>query len=117
MPSPGPQGMPAFGGYAASSFSIEPQAIPALRNSLMEIYHRVETFLRTKRHLLMMQPLGSDPASVETAKRHNANAKSALAAAQGYADQLMNVVHALDQQAERYHVTEAANTAGFQGGQ
>jgi hypothetical protein len=113
--SPG-LGLPAIGGYVASSFSIEPQAIPALQASLTDIYHQYESFARLRSGEIMLQPLGSDPASLETAKRHNQKAGAAIKAIEAYASQLQSVIKSLGQQAARYHVTEATSAASFGGG-
>ncbi|HEX6356316.1 PE domain-containing protein [Actinophytocola sp.] len=100
-------------GRSTSTLRVEPEQVLQLKAELQSIYDKVEKFLRAEGRNMLMQPLGADPVSRETADVFNENAKSAVDAAVGYLRELKGVLDALDQAARTYNLVEDTNAEDF----
>jgi len=104
------------GGPSTSTLRVEPDQVLQLKAELQPIHDEVEEFLNTKAPAMVMQPLGADPVSRETAHAFNENAQAAVDAAFGYLNALKGVLGALDQAAKTYNLVEDTNAQTFRQG-
>lgn len=98
---------------STSTLRVDPDQVLQLKADLQPIHDEVEAFLNTNGRTMVVQPLGADPVSSETAEAFNENTRSALDAAWGYLAELKNVLAALDQAAQAYDLVEDTNTENF----
>lgn len=103
----------ASSGPSTSTLRVEPDQVLQLKAELQPIYDEVKDFLNTKAPAMMMQPLGADPVSSDTAQAFNENTQAAIDAAFGYLDELKGVLDALDQAVKTYNLAEDANAQLF----
>jgi ElaB/YqjD/DUF883 family membrane-anchored ribosome-binding protein len=96
-----------------STLQVDPDQVLQLKAELQPIHDEVENFLRSKAPAMMMQPLGADAVSNETAQAFNENTQAAIDAARGYLDELTKVLGALDQAVRTYNLVEDTNTQAF----
>jgi hypothetical protein len=100
-------------GPSTSTLRVEPDQVLQLKAELLPIYDEVERFLHIKAPAMMMQPLGADPVSSETAQAFNENTQAAVDAAWGYLEELKGVLNALDQAIKTYNLVEDTNAQAF----
>ena len=100
-------------GPTTSTLRVAPDQVLGLKAKLQPIHDEVERFLNKRAPNMMMEPLGADPVSIDTAQAFNENAQAAIDAAQGFLTQLEGVLNALDQAARTYNLVEDTNTQAF----
>lgn len=103
-------------GPSTSTLRVEPDQVLQLKAELQPIYDEVDIFLQNHGQAMVMQPLGADPVSRETAEVFNENTQTAIDAARGYLDALKGVLDALDQAVNTYNLVEETNTQTFRQG-
>jgi hypothetical protein len=96
-----------------STLQVDPDQVLQLKAELQPIHDEVENFLRGKGRSMLVQPLGADPVSAETADAFNENSQSAIEAAVGYVRELKGVLDALDQAVQTYNLAEESNSQAF----
>ncbi len=100
-------------GPTTSILRVAPEQVLSLKAKLQPIHDEVAEFLQVRAQAMMMEPLGADPVSIDTAQAFNENAQAAIDAAQGFLTQLEGVLSALDQAAKTYNLVEDTNAQAF----
>jgi hypothetical protein len=103
-------------GPSTSTLRVEPDQVLQLKAELQPIYDEVDIFMQNHGQSMVMQPLGADPVSRETAEVFNENAQAAIDAARGYLDSLKGVLDALDRAVETYNLVEGTSAQTFRQG-
>lgn len=103
-------------GASTSTLRVEPDQVLSLKAEIQSIYDEVGEFLELKTPAMMMQPLGADPVSSDTADAFNENTQAAIDAARGYMKALKGVLDSLDEVARTYNLVEDTNTQTFRQG-
>jgi hypothetical protein len=98
-------------GLPAARLVVDRDKVLALKRGFEDELVRVREWLsRNARTLSYVPPPGCDPCSGDASKALGQNGESAIAAIQGYVDQLEKVARALGDIAIAYGLTEDANT-------
>lgn len=101
-------------GLPPAKLVVQPDKVLFVKRGFEDERAEVDRFIRNKGHMLnAVGPPGADPCSEGVAEALSQNGQAALDAAQGYADELTNVINALDEVARAYGLLEETNTDKF----